>query len=219
MHLHHQILCVIIFVSLTQTYSLPNELNTIDESAIAKPENGHNAKTVKKDLEKEIKPPETTLKTNSDSKVENEKIKPIVTPEQHDEKPKEEIATQPKDKNETDQKSPHVSANDNKSSPKPLPSDSHIYHQEEVIMQSNEEISDSLKTGFYFFVALSLSAILFIVFKVYRLRLSRAERKYGVQGDRTTQELTPLPIGIEDGHSDDEDQTVFEVNRQNIRIL
>lgn len=45
------------------------------------------------------------------------------------------------------------------------------FHQEETIMQNNEEISDSLKTGFYFFVALSLSAVLFIIFKVYRYNL------------------------------------------------
>lgn len=53
------------------------------------------------------------------------------------------------------------------------------------------------------------------------LRLSRAERKYGVQGDRANQELTPLPMAIEDVNSDedDEDHTLFEVNRQSIRIL
>ncbi|KAI8127265.1 hypothetical protein FF38_11545 [Lucilia cuprina] len=90
---------------------------------------------------------------------------------------------------------------------------------EEFTLNDSDDISDSLKTGFYFFLILSSGAIVFIVFKIYRLRLSRAERKYGVQGDRSTQELTPLPISIEDGHSDDEDQTLFEVQRQNIRIL
>ncbi|XP_065367418.1 uncharacterized protein LOC135960124 [Calliphora vicina] len=90
---------------------------------------------------------------------------------------------------------------------------------EEFVLSDADDISESLKTGFYFFLILSLGAIVFIIFKIYRLRLSRAERKYGVQGDRSTQELTPLPISIEDGHSDDEDQTLFEVQRQNIRIL
>ncbi|XP_073846932.1 uncharacterized protein [Musca autumnalis] len=129
--------------------------------------------------------------------------------------------------NTTDKKSPAIvpiSSSSSTSSASVAPtadasSSNVFYHQEETILRDNEEISDSLKTGFYFFAALSLSAILFLVFKVYRLRLSRAERKYGVQGDRSTQELTPLPISIEDGHSDDEDQTVFEINRQNIRIL
>ncbi|TMW54539.1 hypothetical protein DOY81_000333 [Sarcophaga bullata] len=94
------------------------------------------------------------------------------------------------------------------------------HHEEEKYLTNGEgDISDSLKTGFYFFLILSSGAVFFIMFKIYRLRLSRAERRYGVQGDRTTQELTPLPTSIEDGHSDDEDQTVFEVQRQNIRIL
>ncbi|KAL9918358.1 uncharacterized protein ACN427_000723 [Glossina fuscipes fuscipes] len=92
------------------------------------------------------------------------------------------------------------------------------FHQE-TIMKENEDISNSLKAGFYFFLALSSSAVIFILYKVYRLRLSRAERKYGVQGDRSTQELTPLPMAIDDGHSDDEDQTLFDVQRQQLRIL
>uniref|UniRef100_A0A1B0FF01 Uncharacterized protein n=1 Tax=Glossina morsitans morsitans TaxID=37546 RepID=A0A1B0FF01_GLOMM len=94
-----------------------------------------------------------------------------------------------------------------------------ISSHQESIMKQNEDISDSLKAGFYFFLALSSSAVIFILYKVYRLRLSRAERKYGVQGDRSTQELTPLPMAIDDGHSDDEDQTLFDVQRQQLRIL
>ncbi|SPP75563.1 uncharacterized protein LOC117582123 isoform X1 [Drosophila guanche] len=71
----------------------------------------------------------------------------------------------------------------------------------------------------YVLVAITSSAILLLVLRVYRMRLTRAERKYGVQGDRANQELTPLPMAIEDVNSDEEDHTVFEVNRQNIRIL
>lgn len=41
-------------------------------------------------------------------------------------------------------------------------------HQEETIFGAEENISDSLRAGFYFFLALSSSAVLFIVFKIYR---------------------------------------------------
>lgn len=78
------------------------------------------------------------------------------------------------------------------------------------------DIPDSFKMGFYFFIGLSITGILFILIKINRMRLSRAERKYGVHGDRSTQELTPLPIAIEDD-SDNEDHTVFDINRQ-IRV-
>lgn len=71
----------------------------------------------------------------------------------------------------------------------------------------------------YILVGITSTAILLLIMRVYRLRLSRAERKYGVQGDRANQELTPLPMAIEDVNSDEEDHTLFEVNRQNIRIL
>ncbi|XP_067630153.1 uncharacterized protein [Eurosta solidaginis] len=83
----------------------------------------------------------------------------------------------------------------------------------------DDELPHSFVTSFYVFLGLSVGAMLFILVKVYRLRLSRAERKYGVHGDRTTQELVPLPVSIEDCNSEDEDQTLFEVNRQQIRIL
>ncbi|XP_053962728.1 uncharacterized protein LOC128866207 isoform X2 [Anastrepha ludens] len=83
----------------------------------------------------------------------------------------------------------------------------------------DNDIPDSYIKGFYIFLTLSGVAMFFIVVRVYRLRLSRAERKYGVQGDRSTQELVPLPVSIEDGNSDDEDQTLFELSRQQIRIL
>ncbi|XP_016990535.1 uncharacterized protein LOC108052607 isoform X2 [Drosophila rhopaloa] len=63
----------------------------------------------------------------------------------------------------------------------------------------------------YILVGITSTAILLLVMRVYRLRLSRAERKYGVQGDRANQELTPLPMAIEDVNSDDEDHTVFEL--------
>ncbi|XP_004535738.1 uncharacterized protein LOC101458055 [Ceratitis capitata] len=83
----------------------------------------------------------------------------------------------------------------------------------------DDDLPASYITGFYIFLALSLSAMLFIVFRVYRLRLSRAERKYGVQGDRSTQELVPLPVSIEDGNSEDEDHTLFDIGRQQARRL
>ncbi|XP_055917598.1 uncharacterized protein LOC129949902 [Eupeodes corollae] len=78
------------------------------------------------------------------------------------------------------------------------------------------DIPESFKMGFYFFIGLSTVGILFILIKINRMRLSRAERKYGVHGDRTTQELTPLPMAIEDD-SENEDHTVFDINRQ-IRV-
>ncbi|XP_017025151.1 uncharacterized protein [Drosophila kikkawai] len=63
----------------------------------------------------------------------------------------------------------------------------------------------------YIVVGITSTAILLFVMRVYRLRLSRAERKYGVQGDRANQELTPLPMAIEDVNSDEEDHTLFEL--------
>ncbi|XP_017061400.1 uncharacterized protein LOC108101534 isoform X2 [Drosophila ficusphila] len=63
----------------------------------------------------------------------------------------------------------------------------------------------------YILVGITSTAILLLVMRVYRLRLSRAERKYGVQGDRANQELTPLPMAIEDVNSDEEDHTLFEL--------
>ncbi|XP_033248229.1 uncharacterized protein LOC117188448 isoform X2 [Drosophila miranda] len=63
----------------------------------------------------------------------------------------------------------------------------------------------------YVLVAITSSAIFLLVLRVYRMRLTRAERKYGVQGDRANQELTPLPMAIEDVNSDEEDHTVFEL--------
>lgn len=83
----------------------------------------------------------------------------------------------------------------------------------------DDDLPGSYITGFYIFIGLSMCAMLFIVVRVYRLRLSRAERRYGVQGDRSTQELVPLPVSIEDDNSEDEDHTLFEVNCQQIRIL
>ncbi|EDV59618.1 uncharacterized protein Dere_GG10702, isoform A [Drosophila erecta] len=63
----------------------------------------------------------------------------------------------------------------------------------------------------YILVGITSTAILLLIMRVYRLRLSRAERKYGVQGDRANQELTPLPMAIEDVNSDEEDHTLFEL--------
>ncbi|XP_017145254.1 uncharacterized protein LOC108157627 [Drosophila miranda] len=63
----------------------------------------------------------------------------------------------------------------------------------------------------YVLVAITSSAIFLLVLRVYQMRLTRAERKYGVQGDRTNQELTSLPMAIEDVNSDEEDHIVFEM--------
>ncbi|XP_005177648.1 uncharacterized protein LOC101894018 [Musca domestica] len=193
-------------------------------------------KTVKKELKvplpesqrpDDISNNEEKLKTTNESNEKKEQLAPQAMPNETDKtidavnglKTKQTISTNSTVVT-TDKKSPAIVSSTSPSVSQPAAATSDVFfHQEETILRNNEEISDSLKTGFYFFAALSLSAILFIIFKIYRLRLSRAERKYGVQGDRSTQELTPLPIGIEDGHSDDEDQTVFEINRQNIRIL
>ncbi|KAI8037130.1 uncharacterized protein LOC128255975 isoform X1 [Drosophila gunungcola] len=90
-------------------------------------------------------------------------------------------------------------------------------HVEQTRMSSDMDFPGQAVV--YILVGITSTAILLLVMRVYRLRLSRAERKYGVQGDRANQELTPLPMAIEDVNSDDEDHTVFEVNRQNIRIL
>ncbi|EDW58768.1 uncharacterized protein [Drosophila virilis] len=95
--------------------------------------------------------------------------------------------------------------------------DVHIEHSN---MNDNTDFPDTYAAVFYILVGITSSAILVLVVRVYRLRLSRAERKYGVQGDRANQELTPLPMAIEDVNSDEEeDHTLFEVNRQSIRIL
>lgn len=43
------------------------------------------------------------------------------------------------------------------------------HHEEEkYLTEGEDDISDSLKTGFYFFLILSSGAILFILFKIYR---------------------------------------------------
>ncbi|XP_020806789.1 uncharacterized protein LOC110182945 isoform X1 [Drosophila serrata] len=93
---------------------------------------------------------------------------------------------------------------------------------DDVLVEHSHMNSDDDSPGqavVYIVVGITSTAILLLVMRVYRLRLSRAERKYGVQGDRANQELTPLPMAIEDVNSDEEDHTLFEVNRQNIRIL
>uniref|UniRef100_B4MQZ6 GK21352 n=2 Tax=Drosophila willistoni TaxID=7260 RepID=B4MQZ6_DROWI len=102
-----------------------------------------------------------------------------------------------------------------------LPAESKMPPDEHHLGQSafNEELDIPGQAFFYVLVGITTTAIILLVVRVYGLRLSRAERKYGVQGDRANEELTPLPMAIEDVNSDEEDHTVFEVNRQNIRIL
>jgi len=83
----------------------------------------------------------------------------------------------------------------------------------------NDDFDDpeELKIGTYFLIILTGAATLFMLFKLYRMRLTRAERKYGVQGNRSAQELTPLPMSNDNGCSDEEDHTLFD--RHQIRIL
>lgn len=44
-----------------------------------------------------------------------------------------------------------------------------------------------------------------------RLRRSRVENRYGTQAE-SAQELRPLPLAIEDEDSDNDDQTLFDIN-------
>lgn len=117
--------------------------------------------------------------------------------------------------NSTDPNSVKTINNKNKIQPKAQDDQ----NEAKIFFQSypNEvDIPESFKMGFYFFIGLSIAGILFILLKINRMRLSRAERKYGVHGDRSTQELTPLPMALEDD-SENEDHTVFDINRQ-IRV-
>ncbi|KAM8713020.1 hypothetical protein ACLKA7_013351 [Drosophila subpalustris] len=155
------------------------------------------------------------------------KEKPLSPPSQ----PEHETATPPSPPKATATEKPvEINENQEKSKPAidqnpqprakdvmPVEDNVHIEHSKP---NSDNDFSDSFTPVYYILVAISSSAILLLVARVYRLRLSRAERKYGVQGDRANQELTPLPMAIEDVNSDeDEDHTLFEVNRQSIRIL
>ncbi|XP_062135993.1 uncharacterized protein LOC133845531 [Drosophila sulfurigaster albostrigata] len=101
-----------------------------------------------------------------------------------------------------------------------MPVDENVHIERSKTKGDDMDFADSFTPVYYVLVGITSSAILLLIARVYRLRLSRAERKYGVQGDRANQELTPLPMAIEDVNSDeDEDHTLFEVNRQSIRIL
>lgn len=124
-----------------------------------------------------------------------------------------EISEKPQNPQPVAETKPHPTAED-----VILPVDNvHIEHSNP---KSDMDFPDSFTPVYYILLAITSSAILLLIARVYRLRLSRAERKYGVQGDRANQELTPLPMAIEDVNSDeDEDHTLFEVNRQSIRIL
>ncbi|XP_068146014.1 uncharacterized protein [Drosophila tropicalis] len=96
-----------------------------------------------------------------------------------------------------------------------LPAVSKMPPDEHHLGQSafNEEMDIPGQAFFYVLVGITTTAIVLLVVRVYGLRLSRAERKYGVQGDRANEELTPLPMAIEDVNSDEEDHTVFELNQ------
>ncbi|EDV37805.2 uncharacterized protein Dana_GF11234, isoform A [Drosophila ananassae] len=98
--------------------------------------------------------------------------------------------------------------------PAPPESESAVMPEEDVQIEQSRPAPDMEFPGqavVYVLVGITSSAILLLVLRVYRLRLSRAERKYGVHGDRANQELTPLPMAIEDVNSDEEDHTLFEL--------
>ncbi|KAH8319570.1 hypothetical protein KR074_000534 [Drosophila pseudoananassae] len=126
----------------------------------------------------------------------------------------------PKESKQVSDKESQATAPGDTKLPAPPESESAIM-PEEGVEQSRlaPEMDFPGQAVVYLLVGVTSSAILLLVLRVYRLRLSRAERKYGVHGDRANQELTPLPMAIEDVNSDEEDHTLFEVNRQNIRIL
>lgn len=53
-----------------------------------------------------------------------------------------------------------------------------------------------------------------------RLRAHRAERKYGVQGDKAAQELTHLPSAMvdEDESELEDDETLFDINKTRVYV-
>lgn len=52
-----------------------------------------------------------------------------------------------------------------------------------------------------------------------RLRSHRAERRYGVQGDKSAQELTHLPTAMEEDESElEEDETLFDINKTRVYV-
>lgn len=52
-----------------------------------------------------------------------------------------------------------------------------------------------------------------------RLRSHRAERRYGVQGDKSAQELTHLPTAIEEDESElEDDETLFDINKTRVYV-
>ncbi|GAB0097518.1 hypothetical protein DMENIID0001_131610 [Sergentomyia squamirostris] len=75
---------------------------------------------------------------------------------------------------------------------------------------------ESLQTAFLAFAALGILLLFFIVFRSFRLRTSRAERRYGVQGDRNTQELTPLPMAAEEDEDSGDEQILFDASHNRL---
>jgi len=76
---------------------------------------------------------------------------------------------------------------------------------------ANTEIPASIMSGFYAFVALGFLAVVYITYRSFRIRSSRAARRYGTRGNHLRQELQPLPGAIEtDSDGDDQQTVVFD---------
>lgn len=51
------------------------------------------------------------------------------------------------------------------------------------------------------------------------MRSHRAERRYGVQGDKSAQELTHLPTAMEEDESElEDDETLFDINKTRVYV-
>lgn len=52
------------------------------------------------------------------------------------------------------------------------------------------------------------------------MRAHRAERRYGVQGDKSAQELTHLPSAMidEDSSELEDDETLFDINKTRMYV-
>jgi len=72
----------------------------------------------------------------------------------------------------------------------------------------NAEIPASIMSGFYAFVALGFLAVVYITYRSFRIRTSRAARRYGTRGNHSRQELQPLPGAMESDSDGDDQQTV-----------
>lgn len=112
-----------------------------------------------------------------------------------------------------DSPTPETSGN---SSAQPILTPSNSTTAEVPVVRPAHTDGESLQTALLAFVALGILLVFFIVFRSYRLRTSRAERRYGVLGDRSAQELTPLPMATEEDEeeSGEDEQTLFDASHR-----